>query len=411
MKGDIIDEIENLTLEEPITAFPWQNPENFASDSEDVKAYVPGGYHPVKIGDTLQKGRYEVLKKLGWGHFSTVWLVFDFFEERCCAIKVQKSDVLYHDAALEEVQILTTLKKDRKRMKETVVEILDFFQHNGPNGLHMCLVFEVLSKSLLSALKRFNFKGLPLHLVKKVSRQILVGLQYIHETCGIIHTDIKPENILFIPHRKERESMQTATKTHAVLMRNVDNERDAAAAGVKYSHEENIDLTYDSANVKIVDFGNACRVRSSLVDHIQTRQYRAPEVILGCGYNTKADIWSFACLVFEMVTGDFLFDPRSSDKHERDEDHLALMMELLGPVPRLMVRKGKNSSKFFNNYELRNIQNLSRWNIIDMLRDKYKFSSRNALELAEFLLPMLYFNPVHRASARDQLRHSFLNDG
>ncbi|XP_071721901.1 uncharacterized protein [Rutidosis leptorrhynchoides] len=45
-------------------------------------------------------------------------------------------------------------------------------------------------------------------------------------------------------------------------------------------------------------------------------------------------MWSFACICFELPTGDVLFDPHSGDNYDRDEDHLALMMELLGMMPR-----------------------------------------------------------------------------
>jgi len=98
---------------------------------------------------------------------------------------------------------------------------------------------------------------------------------------------------------------------------------------------------------KIVDFGNACWTHKHFSKDIQTRQYRCPEVpspplaglilvkvILGAPYDTSADMWSMACTVFELITGDFLFDPRTGHDYDRDEDHLALLIELLGYVPR-----------------------------------------------------------------------------
>lgn len=48
-----------------------------SEDEEDECDYKPGGYHPVRLGDTFKNGRYVVAKKLGWGHFSTVWLAHD----------------------------------------------------------------------------------------------------------------------------------------------------------------------------------------------------------------------------------------------------------------------------------------------------------------------------------------------
>lgn len=104
---------------------------------------------------------------------------------------------------------------------------------------------------------------------------------------------------------------------------------------------------------KIVDFGNACWTNNQFSSEIQTRQYRSPEVsdllmksiyigcylqvILGSGYNTSADMWSLACTVFELLTGDFLFDPTTGDYYSKDEDHLALFMELLGNMPKRVI--------------------------------------------------------------------------
>ena len=97
-------------------------------------------------------------------------------------------------------------------------------------------------------------------------------------------------------------------------------------------------LELASAQAVVVDFGNACWTHKHFTDDIQTRQYRSPEVIMGAKYCTAADMWSLACVIFELVTGDFLFEPRSGPSWDRDEDHLALMIELLGRPPRKVGR-------------------------------------------------------------------------
>jgi serine/threonine-protein kinase SRPK3 len=70
---------------------------------------------------------------------------------------------------------------------------------------------------------------------------------------------------------------------------------------------------------KLVDFGNACWTYKQFTSDIQTRQYRCPEVILGSMYSTSADLWSFACICFELAPGDVLYDPHSGDNFDRDE--------------------------------------------------------------------------------------------
>ena len=53
------------------------NPSIATEEEEDLEDYRPGGYHPVRIGDDFNDGRYTIVRKLGWGHFSTVWLARD----------------------------------------------------------------------------------------------------------------------------------------------------------------------------------------------------------------------------------------------------------------------------------------------------------------------------------------------
>lgn len=103
----------------------------------------------------------------------------------------------------------------------------------------------------------------------------------------------------------------------------------------------------DKIRVKIADLGNACWVHKHFTEDIQTRQYRSIEVLIGAGYSTPADIWSTACMAFELATGDYLFEPHSGEDYSRDEDHIALIIELLGKVPRKYAMLGKYSKEFF----------------------------------------------------------------
>ena len=180
------------------------------SDSEGSSGYKKGGYHPVLIGDVFCGGRYTIERKLGWGHFSTVWLATDnsvppSHQHRFVAIKVQKSATQYTEAAEDEIKLLTCaaygLKRKEKRNpahpppvhsgRSHVVGLLHHFVLTGPHGRHICLVFECMGPNLLSLIKRYNYQGVPIPLVKHVTRQILLGLDWLHRVCGIIHTDLK----------------------------------------------------------------------------------------------------------------------------------------------------------------------------------------------------------------------------
>ena len=96
----------------------------------------------------------------------------------------------------------------------------------------------------------------------------------------------------------------------------------------------------EDLRLKICDLGNGCWTYHHFSTEIQTRQYRSPEVIIGAKYCASADLWSFACMIFEMATGDFLFEPRKGEKFGKNDDHLAQMMELLGRMPKSLALSG-----------------------------------------------------------------------
>ena len=167
---------------------------------------------------------------------------------------------------------------------------------------------------------------------------------------------------------------------------------------------------------KVVDLGNACPESRPFTDDIQTIEYRSPEVVLGAAFNSKADIWSAACMAFELITGEYLFDPQEAHDpesgailYEREEDLLALQQELLGPIPLPLATKGKKFGQLMTETGLlRRIPALKFWKLEDVLVDKYCVKREEAREMSDFLLPMLRYDPGQRASAAEMLSHPWL---
>ncbi|XP_050978647.1 SRSF protein kinase 1b isoform X5 [Labeo rohita] len=535
-------------------------------EQEDPNDYCKGGYHHVKIGD-LFNGRYHVIRKLGWGHFSTVWLAWDIQGKRFVAMKVVKSAEHYTETALDEIKLLRSVRNTDQNdpSREKVVQLLDDFKISGVNGTHVCMVFEVLGHHLLKWIIKSNYQGLPLPCVKSIIRQVLQGLDYLHTKCKIIHTDIKPENILMDVNeayvkrlaaeatewqksgapppsgsavstapapkqvakmsKNKKKKMKKKQKRQAELMEKRileieglekgpeggdeeeedETETPDSTPSVPTSHtlhditaeatldgvsdgwsqhrgainghsqgpeeEQTLDLQqqmkddtpvnpYDSGTegseptnpypacngtvekepsppspvvtdakiaagnllvnpleplnadkirVKIADLGNACWVHKHFTDDIQTRQYRSLEVLIGAGYGTPADIWSTACMAFELATGDYLFEPHSGEDYSRDEDHIALIIELLGKIPRKLIMNGKYSKEFFTKKgDLRHITKLKPWGLQDVLVEKYEWAREEAQNFSDFLLPMLDLIPEKRATAAECLRHSWI---
>ncbi|KAM9856060.1 SRSF protein kinase 3 [Aulostomus maculatus] len=509
-------------------------------EQEDPSDYCKGGYYPVKIGD-LFNGRYHVVRKLGWGHFSTVWLCWDLQKKRFVALKVVKSAPHYTETALDEIKLLRCVRDSDPSdpHRETVVQLIDDFKISGVNGVHVCMVLEVLGHQLLKWIIKSNYMGLPLVCVKTIIRQVLQGLDYLHTKCKIIHTDIKPENILLdvdevyirrlaaeatvwqragapppsgssvstaprdlqtgkmSKNRKKKLKRKAKRQQRLLDERLVDIQRmeeedgmllqpddtdsncslvingntscstsnskaspesscswlddrcnghapgrfSSPASGLSGFSSSVISATSESAlsthsgyssgrdifsasdfilsplepqnadklRVKIADLGNACWVHKHFTEDIQTRQYRALEVLIGAEYGTPADIWSTACMAFELATGDYLFEPHSGEDYTRDEDHIAHIIELLGPIPLPFALSGRYSREYFNRRgDLRHISSLKPWGLFEVLLEKYEWPLDQAAQFSDFLLTMLELQPERRATAAECLQHAWL---
>jgi len=202
-------------------------------DEESPADYNYGGYLQVNVADTFKDGRYTIVRKLGsvsllfrrrpasisfsWGHFSTVWLVKDSpyvvftislypcltsstFRDRGkrhSALKIIKSAGRYSETARDEIRLLRQITNASPSHpgRAHIVSFLDSFTHTLSSTAHICIIFEPLGANLLSLVENNRRKGVPPCVVKSISRQILLGLQYLHDECDLVHTDIKPENI------------------------------------------------------------------------------------------------------------------------------------------------------------------------------------------------------------------------
>ena len=410
-------------------------------DQEDPSQYKKGGYHPVEIGDMFEN-RYLVIKKLGWGVFSTVWLCRDEVQETYVALKISKSSRTYTDSASSEIAILQTINEKLQDFesgfvlspKAYLVTLLDSFSHRGPNGRHVCMVFEILGINLLQVLKIYNFEGLPIEICKSFFTQILTSLDFLHRTCGIIHTDLKLENILlkltpiqlselhqhgnvYTSIRRRVEKIEEIPKLFGRTFSKISVEKFSNNKAENLNNELPKKLKEDEVffnpklEIKIVDFGNSVLSSTSCNNEIQTREYRAPEVILGYRYSCSTDIWSFGCIAFEMLTGEELFTPSQGEGYSEDDDHLAAIWELLGEFPLEWAKGSLRAWKFFLNDQLRNINQLEFYPLRRVLVERHGFKAGLADEICRFLLPCLQILPENRITAQACLNNHWLASG
>ena len=262
---------------------------------------------------------------------------------------------------------------------ESVVKMVGHFEVAGPCGVHICIALELLGPSVLHCLPE---EGMCLENVKVVMKQVLEGLQFLHTKAQIIHTDIKPENVLIMGCPPEADSFK-----EPVL----------------------------GLRVKVADLGSSCWVNKKFSVKIGTQEYRAPEVLLQADYDTAADIWSSACLAFELATSDYLFIPRDASDPEdlftKEEDHLALITELIGPLPTGLLKRGhwrKYYKSTANTDRFIHISDLDYKSLNTMLVKDYRWEADTADEFSSWLLPMLQPYPEDRVTALESSCHSFI---
>ncbi|KAF9505645.1 hypothetical protein BS47DRAFT_1367920 [Hydnum rufescens UP504] len=316
--------------------------------TEWIEDYRPGGLHPIHLGDALDRNRYKILRKLGYGSFSTVWLARDAQESRYVAIKVSVSRA---SEANNELRIFEHLAPHRdERGAEWVIELLRSFKHEGPNGRHLCLVFPVMGPCDYTLRTKFSTHWMqperfPLWIAKSMLKQLLLGLSFLHRN-GVTHTDIQPGNILFslpnINFLRESDLKTDITQSETISdpVERLDGKVDLWSPRYTAVPQPLISLTTlePGFTVRISDMGGASLIAAaSDTIPLTPVALRAPEFILTKSWDMSIDIWSFGCLLFESLTGTPLFAIASTyglTEEEMNDDHLVQLISVLWSPPR-----------------------------------------------------------------------------
>uniref|UniRef100_A0A1I8AIW9 non-specific serine/threonine protein kinase n=1 Tax=Steinernema glaseri TaxID=37863 RepID=A0A1I8AIW9_9BILA len=404
-------------------------------EQEREDDYGRGGLPIITLGETLNQA-YFVVRKLGWGNFSTVWLCWHPSHNRFYAVKIVKSDEQYTAGAREEIDGLT-----RASGKKEIVGFVESFSIVRDTGSHICIVTEVLGPSLLTVLKETDYQDRSpealqsrLRMVRAVARGMLQGLAAL-EKCKLIHTDIKPENVLLT--RSELEICDEALETLGMVLRNEELPIDAICSN-SVSRRLNLNKRMKVSirtmmtqirrfrkqlkepngkrelTVKVADLGNAVHVSNRANEEIQTLQYRSPESILCAGYNYTADVFSAACTLYEMAVGDYLFDMREESNDEKERlEHLHLMALIIGDLKADHFIHGSRYNHFFENGTLRKCVDFEKDEmprpIVNQLLD-HGWHPYEAYKFAGFLLKMLRLDPARRPTAEECLELEWLTE-
>ena len=311
------------------------------------------GDYKLIIGGHLNY-RYEMIECLGKGSFGEAIKCYDHKNNYLVCIKIINSQEKFKKQALNEIKILSTISTYDINNDSNNIQFYNNFIFRN----HICLVFELLGKNLYEYLKSINFIGLDILQIKNYTTQILFSLLFL-SNLNIIHCDLKPENILL--------------------------------------YQNNLN------QIKVIDFGSSCFESERIYSYIQSRFYRAPEVILDLGYNNQIDIWSLGCIIYELYTGSPLFPGNN------EIEQIYLIMEAIGKPPLFLIDNSPKRRIFFDKIlktfmlkdDNKNIFKPGSKKIKDILKD----SPNNFID---FINKCLLWNPLERLTPEKALLHPFI---
>ncbi len=363
--------------------------DNETSDSDETNSSNESSDDEEDFQYEVFQNDYLILYKLGSGAFSTVWLTYQISKDDFFALKIQNHDC-YREGVLEK----NCLEVCSSFPTNTLIKMYESFEIVQDNKTYLCMVLELAIDSAYYFLKAYksNNKGFPALVMKKMHENVLEGLSYLHGN-ELIHTDIKPENILVcgkdkrlkvlkekiesikfkkvvedeisryrekfdMKNKKQKDKFRKGKRN--ILLQIVDQLAKILKIediyedldNLIYTDEEMLEFTF-----KIADLGTIHSYRQMVDDHrfpcIQTRYYRAPDVILKIPYDYRVDYWSLACMYYELVEGKLLFDPHHIGNITTDMVHLYEIIQWLGKPPKEKLKESVMKKYFDKESNLR----------------------------------------------------------
>ncbi|VYS55033.1 unnamed protein product [Arabidopsis thaliana] len=347
---DVVHEVEDEYEVFNLRIIHWKNRTGF-EENKDL---------PIVI-NTVIGGRYYITEYIGSAAFSKVVQAQDLHNGVDVCLKIIKNDKDFFDQSLDEIKLLKHVNKHDPADEHHILRLYDYFYHQE----HLFIVCELLRANLYE-FQKFNQEsgGEPyfnLSRLQVITRQCLDALVFLHGL-GIIHCDLKPENILI--------------------------------------------KSYKRCAVKIIDLGSSCFRSDNLCLYVQSRSYRAPEVILGLPYDEKIDLWSLGCILAELCSGEVLFP------NEAVAMILARIVAVLGPIETEMLEKGQETHKYFTKeydlYHLNEESNEIEYIITEesSLEEQLQVSDELFLD---FVRTLLEINPLRRPTALEAVNHPWLS--
>ncbi|KAI6027143.1 kinase-like domain-containing protein [Pisolithus marmoratus] len=378
------------------------------------------GYYPsAEVGHRLGvDGRYELVRKLGWARSSTVWLATDTQANvkayvaikilTACATRMIKEDLS------EEYKVFMKIEStapDHPGFQHCLA-LRDHFLISSMAGDHSCFVTDVLG-SCLKTWRPPGRRTFTVPIAKRIIKQLLLALYYLHDECGYIHTDIKSDNVLVqIPKMSSPQiddylqvNPAATYDTYNKPLKEVPFSQSIVFTRSQPLPNIGLSTSLDNISVCLIDYGEATPVnKAKRGNDYQPPIVRAPEVILGYPWSSSVDIWTVGCLLFEIITDFHLF---GQDTYSVDF-HLQNMVEYLGPFPLQFLEACTRRSDYFDeNGNLLRLKNFTSASIEDIL-NQLQVDKEDVPGAAAFICRCLTLDSALRPTARELLHDSWL---
>jgi len=338
------------------------------SDSSEEIDYTK---YNLDLHNQVINNNYVIIKELGRGACSIVWMVYNIKNDSFDALKVHNYDE-YEDAK-EEVKFSARLPNHSlfNKIREVFVILKN-------KKKYVCCISKLFAGNLdMFIRKGFYHEGFDNDVVEKIMKQLIEGLNFLHKKMLVYHGDIKPDNILLYGNNIQDEFIITSFRNHKHFS-------DIKSDPVKYSklilndimdeamEKEIYDCDskyFKDPKIAISDFGNFCDLEDKFDEVVGTRYYMAPEVILLGNCDHRVDYWALGCTCYELLTGKVLFDPERKE-YDTNHEHLCEIISLCGKIPKKVIKKSKFGKKYFNkNYKLKNFKKVDKMIDIEFMRN------------------------------------------
>ncbi|PWY83239.1 kinase-like protein [Aspergillus sclerotioniger CBS 115572] len=314
---------------------PSDYPSDIIYTQEPLSGYKFGGYLPVHLGDTFKDGRYTIHHKLGWGGYSTLWLAHDIQKNRWVSLKIKTADTSQSSQELPNLEQLEKLAAPHGLGSRYICHLLDAFIHYGPNGIHQCLVFEMIGPTVDRIISDYRelSDSLDPQTILKLSKQLLKAVEFAH-AAGVGQLDISGRNIVFAGKSLSyvSESIIFAvfgSPEHEPVTRldGTPLHKGFPPSLIKPVNWEDW-LEEFHEDIRILDLGEGFFQEEIAPQLAQPGPARVPELIFTETSDYRADLWRTGCMLFFFVFGTYPFQSEVDD-----EVLVAEMVDLLGDLP------------------------------------------------------------------------------